>query len=165
MQNSDFQFVQLILLAAFVVPAIFFLLTQYKTLNSVRPENRSMRPWLVWLQLIPFFGLFWGFFVVIHIARSAYRQRLTYNEESIIGLSPADVDGLGKRPTLAIGITWCILWIVDFPLPFLAKMSPGVQVLHILLTLAQITCWIIYWVQLGSLYRKIRRRSLATVNL
>lgn len=46
-------YIQILLLIVFIIPVIFFVLTQQRTLELIRPENRLMRPGQVWLQFIP----------------------------------------------------------------------------------------------------------------
>src|ERR1700729_3133135 len=99
---------QLILLAAFLVPAIFFLLTQQNTVKLVKPENRLMQPGLVWLQLIPLLGLLWQFFVITRIAGSIKNELASWHNESIFGADAVAVEG-GVKPTLGIGIAYAIL--------------------------------------------------------
>ena len=51
----------------YLVVDIFYLMTLQKCLNRVSEENRGMSPGLVWLNLIPLFGLGWHFYTVIKI--------------------------------------------------------------------------------------------------
>jgi hypothetical protein len=60
----------LITLAVLLAVMVFYLLTLQKALSRCSPENRAMAPGMVWLQLIPLFGLVWQFFNVINIAKS-----------------------------------------------------------------------------------------------
>jgi len=48
---------QIIILALFLVPGIFFLLTLQNTLKVISPENRKMQPSNVWLMFIPLFNI------------------------------------------------------------------------------------------------------------
>jgi len=91
----------LFLLLLFIVPAILFVLTQQNTLKAIRPENRLLSPGLVWLQFIPVFGQVWQFIVVGRIAGSAVRQRLSFRDDSILGLTHEAAAVIGKQPTLA----------------------------------------------------------------
>jgi hypothetical protein len=60
----------LVLLLIGVVVAAFFLLTLHRAFSEVRPENRQMKPALVWLNLVPVVNLVWIFFTVIKLADS-----------------------------------------------------------------------------------------------
>ena len=156
---------QLILLAALLVPAILFFLTQQNTLKLIRKENRDLHPALVWLQIIPLFNLYWIFVVVTRIADGISKEKVALQDDSILGIPDYDaVKGVGKRPTYKIGMAWCILYLCFFGIlivfnlfatpnstendTFLAIFSP-------LFGLAITTCWIIYWVKLVSEKRKL----------
>jgi len=156
-------YLQLILLLAFLIPAVLFMLTQQRTLKSIRPENRRMRPGLVWLQLIPLFGQIWQFFVVARIANSLGKERTSFSEDSIVGLSDyTAAEHWGKRPTFAIGVTYCILVWCNILIEFRTTTDRQIEQIHGLIALAMTTCWIIYWVRLAVAKRKIRRAA-ATV--
>jgi hypothetical protein len=159
--KPDTGYLQLILLLAFLIPAILFLLTQQNALKAVRPENRRMRPGLVWLQLIPLFGQVWQFFVVARISASLKKERTSFKDDSIVGLSDFTVaEDWGKRPTYAIGLTYCILFVCNILIEFRSNTNQFEQI-HGLIALAMITCWIIYWVRLAAAKRKIRRPAAA----
>ena len=106
----------------FLIIIILFLLTQYKILELVHPANRCMHPALVWLQLIPFFGTLWQFYVICKIADSlrnelntsdlpfAYVAGLCYATSFCFGILP-----LGIFQFLALLITfvmWITYWIL-----------------------------------------------------
>ncbi|SRR5215203_1959020 len=74
--SSELQF---LFLGLFLIPAIFFLLTQQNTLKAIQPHNRAMSPGQVWLQLIPIFGMIWQFFVVSKISDSLRRELAARN--------------------------------------------------------------------------------------
>lgn len=143
-------FVELFLILSFIVPAILFVLTQHNTLKAIRRENRLMNPGLVWLQFIPVFGQFWQFIVVIRIAGSAVRERITFRDDSILGLTHAATAAIGKRPTLVVGITYCTLEVINILFLFTLPTSTT-QAIQGVVALTQTICWIIYWVQLGRL--------------
>jgi hypothetical protein len=140
----------LFLLLLFIVPAILFVLTQQNTLKAIRPENRLVSPGLVWLQFIPIFGQVWQFIVVTRIAGSAVRQRMSFRDDSIIGLTHEAAAAIGKQPTMAMGIIYCSLEVICILFLF-TTLTPTTQTIHGLVALAEIICWIIYWVQLGRL--------------
>jgi hypothetical protein len=153
---------QLILLAVFLIPAILFLLTQANTLKQVRPENRSLAPGLVWLQLIPIVGQIWQFFVVARIAGSIKKQWQTEDKDSILGINAdAIADGSTGRPMLVIGIAYCSLSILVIVFNLFTRS--GMPTLSGLLGLATMTCWIVYWVQLASWKRKLKQRLALAV--
>jgi hypothetical protein len=145
------------ILVAFIIIAVLFLLTQYKALKAIRPENRLMQPGLVWLQLIPVFGQIWQFFAVTKIAGSIREEITSRQDDSILGVSDAAVDNLDKRPTYKIGIAYCILFTINLIMaanPFEHSSNPSGSGL---IGLASMTCWVIYWVQLAKWKRKLVR--------
>jgi hypothetical protein len=145
-------YLQLVLLAVFIIPAILFLLTQQNTLHAVKPANRSMRPGLVWLQLIPGFGQVWQFLVVTRISNSITKERMSREEDSILGFSGTlSVEESGRRPTYKIGIAYCILSTIGVFVTFMKFVPPVFG----LFNLAGVICWIIYWVQLAKYKRRL----------
>lgn len=140
----------LFLVLSFIVPAILFVLTQQNTLKAVRRENRLMNPGLVWLNFIPVFGQVWQFIVVSRIAGSAARERLTFRDDSILGLSNSAAATIGKNPTLVMGITYCTLEVINISFLF-TNLTPTIEAIHGTVAIGQTICWIIYWVQLGRL--------------
>jgi hypothetical protein len=147
--NSSF-LLNLFMILLFIVPAILFVLTQQNTLKAIRRGNRLLSPGLVWLQFIPVFGQVWQFIVVSRIAGSAARERLTFQDDSIVGLSHPAAATIGKRPTLVMGITYCTLEVINLLFLF-TTLTDTTQTIQGVVALAQMTCWIIYWVQLGRL--------------
>lgn len=118
--------------AIFLIPFIFYLLTLQKALNRCSPENRAMNPGMVWLTLIPLFGLVWQFFVVINVAKSlgAEFQKRGLSEES--------------QPGKTLGLVMCILACCGI-IPFLG----------VLCSLGALVCWIIYWVKIAGFSAKL----------
>ena len=132
----------------FLIPTIFFLITQQKTLKSIQPGNRLMDPGMVWLQLIPLFGIVWQFIVVSRISDSLKNEFNSWaNDNSILG----DTESLNltnRRPTYDIGLAYCILFCCSI-IPFLGFFA----------SLAGLVCWILYWVKLSEFKNKITRRG------
>jgi len=146
---------QLILLLAFLIPAVIFLISQQNALKIVKPENRSMRSGLVWLQLTPIFANIGQFFVIPPIAGSLKREMASRHNDSIFGADALVAEGGGNRPTQGIGVTYCIL---DTLIILLEFSDPGtLETFRGLVSLAMITCWIIYWVQLAQFKNKLKR--------
>lgn len=111
-----------------LIPMIFFLLTLQNTLNAVSFENRKMEPSLVWLSLIPLFGMVWQFIIVDRMAGSLqaeFAKRGIANEEA--------------RPGNSIGLAYCILFCCSL-IPFLGYIT----------SIAGLICWIIYWIKIND---------------
>jgi hypothetical protein len=152
---------QLVLLGAFLLIAILFLLTQQNTLRTIRTENRLMPPGQVWLQLVPLFGLIWQFFAVTRISESIRNEIASWDNDSILGTEAVAVAQGNNRPTLGIGITYCVLtiiWIITN-----ATVRTTLPVFVTLLALGMMICWITYWVNLAGYKRKLRAKNLATI--
>ena len=158
---------QILLLLAFLIPAIFFLLTEHLTLKRIRPENRKMSPGLVWLQLIPLLGQIWQFFVVVKIAGSIKKETISWYIEPLFGVDAVTVEQGNRRPTRAMGLTYCTLTVVVPVLSLITDLriiwSPADRAFATLetavgfLALACMASWIIYWVQLVIWGGKLKR--------
>jgi hypothetical protein len=138
-----------------LVPAVFFILTQQNTLKAIRPENRLLYPGLVWLQLIPFFNLYWLFHVVVRISKSAVKENLAFRDDSILGIGFQAPEQYGKYPTMAMGICYSVLWAIYFLL-FFTSVPRDSALVYGIIPLCMTVCWITYWVQLAQLKRRIR---------
>ena len=138
------------ILALALIPMIFFLLTQQNTLKSIQPANRLMEPGLVWLQLIPLFGLVWQFIVVSRISDSIRNEFNSWQtDDSILGYSDSESMRLAyRRPTYDIGLAYCILFCCSI-VPMLGSLA----------AIAGFVCWIIYWVKLAEYKKKISSRG------
>ncbi len=155
---SDSGFLQIILLAVFLAIAILFLLTQQNTLKAVQPKNRLMEPGQVWLQLIPLFGQVWQFVVVTRIADSLAKERMSFQDDSIVGLPDyTAAEKIGERPTYSIGIIYCILCVIDLLLTY-THLVPTIQAG---IGLSMMVCWVIYWVKLTAIKREMLKLKLA----
>ena len=151
-------FSQIILLLAFVIPAVLFLITQQKTLKAIQISNRSMSPGMVWLQCIPLFGLIWQFIVVSRISNSITNEFASWEGDS--GLPPLEIaNELEKRPTYQIGIAYCIIISVGVIINFFS-LPNDVEGEIVIWDLTGIICWVVYWVKLVQYKRKLKRKYL-----
>lgn len=130
----------------FLVPAIFFLITQQNTLKSIQPQNRMMQPGQVWLQVIPLFNFVWQFIVVSRISQSIEKELsseglFSFEER---GETPVVVEA---KPTYGIGIAYCILYCC-----MMLPLIKGLAVIPL------IVCWIVYWVKLAGYKKRIQQR-------
>lgn len=115
-----------------LIPMIFYLLTLQKALNRCAPENRAMQPAMVWLMLIPCFGIIWHFFVVINMAKSlaAEFQKRGLNIE--------------PEPGKVLGLVMCGLACASI-IPLLGGIF----------ALGFLVCWIIYWVKIAGFSKQL----------
>src|ERR1039457_3924679 len=80
-----------------LIPLFLYLSMLSRTLRKCSPASRTMEPGMVWLLLIPFFGLIWNFFIVLALANSLGRE-----------LPARGVTQLDPEPGKSIGIAMCI---------------------------------------------------------
>ncbi|HVP14945.1 MAG TPA: hypothetical protein VMS88_05340, partial [Terriglobales bacterium] len=80
-----------------LLPLILYLLTLQRALVACAVENRRMQPGLVWLQVIPIFGLVWQFFVVSAISGSLGAE---FKKRGIVE---------EPEPGKSLGLAMCIL--------------------------------------------------------
>ncbi len=147
---------QIVLLLAFVIPAILFLLAQQRTLQVISQENREMSPGSVWLQLIPVFGLVWQFIVVIRIANSISKEMASKIGGSILDHSPVQIKETDESPTYIIGIAYSILTTIGGTVNYLtAHSTSNLRLLGSMFFFTGMVCWIIYWVRLVKTKNKL----------
>ena len=132
-------------LAVFFLFVVLFLLQQQRLLRDIRPENRLMPPGNVWLQLIPFYGLFFQFKVVAQIADSI-RNELTVSTDNN-WLDDAQV-AANERPTYNRGITLAV--------PSCCSLI-RLPILENIIALAIIIWWILYWIELRKYHQQIKQ--------
>ena len=120
-----------------IAAEIFFLLTMQKALNRCSPANRTMEPGMVWLSLIPLFGMVWSFFVVLKTSESLDAE-----------IKHRNIPGIERNPGRGVGLASCILsaWVS------LVGWIPYVGLfLSFLPGLAGVVCWIVYWVRISRI--------------
>jgi hypothetical protein len=159
-ENYAGPYLEIIALLVFIIISVLFILTQQNTLKAVKPENRLMRPGMVWLQLIPLFGQIWQFRVVTRIADSIVKQHMSFGDDSIVGLADyTAAENAGKRPTYSIGIIYCISLLIDMALSALPE-SHKLPLIQGPVGLTMMVCWIIYWVRLAAEKRILTRMAI-----
>jgi hypothetical protein len=152
---------QIVLLLAFVIPAILFFLAQQRILQVISPENREMSPGSVWLQLIPAFGMVWQFIVVARIAHSVTKEMASKMGESILDNSQVQIKGTDESPTYTIGIAYCILTTLGVIINYSTRYSPvSLALFGSFFVLTGMVCWIIYWVRLVNTKNKLVELSV-----
>jgi len=125
---------------------ILYLLSLQYTLQSVHFENRRIKPGEVWLILLPVFGFFWHFFMIIGIAQSL-KAEFVKREISVS-------EGL---PGLNVGLAmYFFYFVLIIPNPYLYPY------LALLPLIGGLVCWIIYWAKMVA-YRKMIAQSALSV--
>lgn len=108
-----------------IIPYVFYILTLQKTIQQIKPENRTISIGSLWLLLIPLFNLIWQFIVVnkisVSLANEAKSRNLNFGE---------------IHPGKSIGIAMCIFLLI-----------PYVNIIGFIL-------WIVYWVKISN-YKNI----------
>lgn len=117
-----------LILAALLLPYIFFLITLQAAFAAIPEPQRKMAPGLVWLNLIPVFSLIWNFFIVINLSES-YKQAYAARNTA----APGDCG-------FALGLAYAIL-----------PLTLWIPVLDILCALGLFIVWIIYWSKVASM--------------
>ena len=154
---------QILLLLAFVIPAILFLLTQQKTLQAIQPVNRKIQSGLVWLQLIPVFGQIWQFFVVTRIAKSISNEIASRLGDSILDDSKERVEELNEYPTFNVGMAYCFLFTLGIIINSSWRLPTYWQIIVLGLSFTGMSCWVIYWVRLAKIKNKLIKMSIGSI--
>lgn len=122
----------LVVLAILLIPAIFFFLSLQKCLDRISEQNREMSPGLVWLNFIPLFNLGWIIYTVVKISNSVKNEGRSRNTTEL----GDGAYGVG----LAMGI---------------CNIASIIPYLGFLTAIAAFVLWIIYWVQIAGINRKL----------
>jgi hypothetical protein len=107
---------------------ILYLLTLSKALSRCSQHNRTMEPGMVWLILIPLFGLIWIFITVNRIAESLRNE-----------FQDRRMDRGGEDYGQSLGTTYAALMLGGI-----------IPCLGFLLVVAGFICWIMYWVKIAG---------------
>lgn len=92
----------IIVLLVSLIVGISYLLTLQRALKECAPASRTIKPWTVWLMLIPVFGLVWQFVIVMNLTKSLG------NEFRRLGI-PCPEATLGRNIGLASCVCYCCL--------------------------------------------------------
>ena len=130
-----------VMLGVCLLPVVFFLLTLRNLLRVCAPPNRAMEPDQVWLVMIPFFGAYWQYQIVLRIAKSLD------NEYAALGNPGFSTNGR------EIGLATCILFT-----------NGAIPIISMLVALPGLICWVVYWIKMANAKETIvghRMRTLA----
>ena len=115
----------IIIFGVLLLPMILFFVSMMKTLQACSPQNRTMEPGLVWLNLIPIFSLGWIFYTVSCISSSLSNE---FKERKI--------DNNGQFG-FGVGIAMAVCSVVSI-----------IPVIGLFTGIASFILWIVYWVQI-----------------
>jgi hypothetical protein len=149
-QDLNKVIISLLLIVACTIPVIFFIFTQQKTLQYIRPENRKMSPGQVWWQLLPLVGLVWQFVVITRLSRSISQELRAPVEDSIV--SDLETVTVKDKPTYVQGMLYAVLCCVVILVPF--------PTLKGILAIVGLVCWVSYWTQVSNYKRILKERWL-----
>jgi hypothetical protein len=121
-----------------VVIAIFILLFLSGCYQRIPPQYRLLEPGMVWLLLIPCFGIVWNFFVYPRLAKSFKNY---FNAHGIY-----DVGDCGEQ----LGLWYCIL-VCCSVIPYLGLLT----------SIAALVLWIIFLVKAAGLKNRIPLGAVA----
>lgn len=159
-------FRMLMLVGAFaiigLIPLIFYLITLQNTFNEISGENRRMQPGLVWLNIIPLFGLVWQFVTLINLADS-----LKFEFEK------RGIKGEENRPGYVIGLVYCTFIAISALGTFVGSIIHlqhwpewhQALYLRILGSAFGIICWIIYWIKINGYKSRLIQNRVELSNL
>lgn len=114
-----------------VIPAIFYLLTLQRAIEKCSPASRAIQPAMVWLCLIPLFGIVWNFIMVLNIAKTLR------SEFNLRGIPCPEAE-----PAQSIGLGMCICPLLSF-----------IPIVGFLAALAGLVLWIMYWLKINEYSR------------
>ena len=121
------------------IAGVLYLLALQETLEKCSPASRTMKPWKVWLVLIPLFGFAWHFAVVVALADSLANE---FASRGIPGTEPA--------PGRAVGLAASACNICMF-IPLLYRIAGIIG----------FVLWIAYWVKIAR-YSRVLDANPAT---
>ena len=145
----------------YILVGVFFCLSQRSAIRAVQRKNRQLAPNLVWVQLIPLVGAICNIVVTILIAGSFRAELANIHDDSILGIDADTIGQLGKRPTLGLGITYFVLyviWYASFVVAGFVYPEIGFILsysISLALFLIATVFLIIYWIKLNRIRRKI----------
>ncbi|MBY0505340.1 MAG: hypothetical protein K2X03_15610 [Bryobacteraceae bacterium] len=122
------------------VTMIFYLHLLWCLLDGILPAYRALKPWKVWLCLVPVFSLVWHFVIVIAVAHSV-RQLPEFANRRV---RPVDWDG--RR----LGLTMCCFNLLAF-----------VPNLGVLFLFAGLLAWVFYWKKILTLHWELQDSQVA----
>lgn len=143
-----------IVFAVVLIIQIFFLLTLMRTQKEVAERNRELSPGMVWLTLIPLFGMIWVLIMVPKLSNSLRREFEDRGWRT-------EGEGFAR----ATGMIWAFGGLVNTFLSVLQNVAQFggqmevamlLSVLSLPIGLTILVCWIMYWVQMAQYGRRLR---------
>ena len=135
---------------------LLYLRTLNRALERCAPQNRTMSPGMVWLQLVPLVGLGWQFVNVVSLGKSLENE---YRSRGIAMRRPHQ--GLGIAMGVFFAAAVVLLWVSDAFVALVDARSSfgytsrqttsieGLMVIAGLAILGGLVLWVIYWVRIS----------------
>lgn len=127
-----FVVIMIVLVAIGLTIAICYLLTLSKALKRCSPDNRTMEPGMVWLNLVPCLNIVWQFVTVIRVSESLDNEFYArgYRREGDYGKN--------------LGIAYCALNLVG-----------AIPYIGVIFSIAGLVCFIMYWVKIAGFSKQL----------
>ena len=123
-----------------VAVAIAFIVFLGRLLSKCAPASRTMQPGMVWLSLIPVFGIIWSFLVVSALGKSLGNE---FRLRSIASTEP--------EPGKTLGMAMCVCQACGI-IPFLNFLAAP----------ATLVLWIMYWMKMAGYSRMLDQDAIMT---
>lgn len=136
--------VPLLFFLTLIILATLFIVTLYRTTQSIQEDNRLIQPWYTLLLFIPLFNVIWFVFIVNKLSLSISKEILSRGKEL-----------QEFRPTYGLGMITSIGWVIYFTIDLtgLSRYTPFYMFCGLLGIVCTIT-WIMYWIKVVK-YKKL----------
>jgi hypothetical protein len=135
---------------------VLFLLNLRNLLLAVSPPNRRMSPNYVWLNFVPVFGFYWLIRTVMAVrdsARSEFQSR---------GWNAGGGFHYGIGLTMAVlRIAYAASYLLYVAVRGEGILGVGLLLIALIVGLASLILWIIYWAEANSLKNQLMRPLLS----
>lgn len=123
---------------------LFYFITLSRALELTSPGNRLMEPPLVWLQLIPLFGIYWSFVTVRAVSKSLKNECID-----------RDLDD-GTDYGEATGNWFLLIGLASSALSLFAGIlrEPAISFLSVPIAILSLILMLAYWGRIAR-YRKL----------
>lgn len=146
-----------VVLCGVFAAVLVYLVQVQKTFNACSPGNRKMQGGLVWLMLVPLFGLYWQFRVNAALAESLRQESRSRNIPTLppypkrVGIAKAMIDILAVlmlAGMFAAGSAPADPVTQDFYNPVWDGVLGAFMISFGILLIASLVLWIILWARL-----------------
>lgn len=129
-----------LIIIAILLPQLCFISTLSKRLRLISKKNRTMRPWLVWINIIPVISSIWFFYTIISIYVSTKKESV--ERGLVFG---------GSELGMGLCYAGCNAMLI-----IMGEDHPQ----KILIGIALLVFWVIYWVKIAQFNRKLTSETI-----